>query len=368
MQARANGEVRLRWRASEGVEAVGENASLSVSTNFKTRYYNRIQSGYGALPPVPTRYTTYACQATREACAVLEEQYGKNCWFITLTLPGSTREALYEFAARSSYIVARLHQWWRDNFPGAEFITVWELQRRGALHMHVAIGGSRLGDIQTFAERMHRMWCHLLEQVSQFRNIDLFGRSGGGTWRHAWEKVRTEVKPVRKSITRYLSKYVSKAKSKSLQPNSYSPVRWWSCSRTLLAKLRERRLTYISPTMCNTTCGEWYETVAGTICGAAQATFAIANQYRPQDRCLSIWFENREAAQTAVWRALAKVDSAERIWDNMSAHKDTAPPARTGGAALSEDIDAVFAEDLSEIKPPAGGWGFYGSRKLARAG
>lgn len=339
VECRTSGEVRLRLRSGEGAAAKAAVPLSTIVMNFKTPRYNCLQSGYGALPKEPRCYTTYARRITREAAAQLEDDFGKNCWFITFTLPGSTRAAIATLAQYSSYVMARVRQWFRDNYEGTEVIAVWELQRRGALHMHLACGCLPSADMGMFALRVHVMWCNLLEFLTRGTNVDLFGRGNGGTWRYRWDKVQTRTERVEKSVSRYLSKYLSKAKTGSWTRESYSPTRWWSCSRKLLAKLRRSRLTWISHTMSHADAGEWFARVSGTACGAAQSVYAIVNEYKPSDRCLSLYFLSGEVAKCVVWSALSQLPGATEKWYNEHTERrmtPASPSQESGGYSLEE--------------------------------
>lgn len=327
IEARASGEVRVRLRAHEGESAKRGTPLSTITTNFKKPRYNCMKSGYGALPTEPRRYTVYARRMTREACAVLEEKYAENCWFITLTLPGSTRAAISDFARWSSYVMARVRQWFRDNFPQSEVIAVWELQRRGALHMHMACGGVGEIEMEALKKRVHAMWCSLLEQLSYRGNFDLFDRGDDRTWRHQWHVVQTKVEKVTKSVTRYLSKYLSKAKTSLWTQESYSPTRWWSCSRSLLEGLRRARLTLLCTTASYQDATALFEAVAGTISGVAQATFAIANQYKPGDRCLSAWMLSGQIGKMLAYKAWIQLPEGKQACYAAIAERCTAPPS-----------------------------------------
>ena len=252
----------------------------------------------------------------RDACGVLQQQYGRNVWFATLTLPGSTGEALRACAAWSGYLMERVRQWLRDSQLGEECVAVWELQRRGALHMHLALPMVAGWSLSRLFAELHHMWCVILERTSVKAGVDLFAREGGLTWRKQKWIVRIDVQKVEKSVGQYLSKYISKRASKWSSQTSYCPTRWWSLSRNLLEKSGEARRLLVSPTMSHEVLSEWFERVSGIVCGAGTTTFAITNPWRPGDRTVSIWFNESEAAAQALVAALDSLAIPVRAWEN----------------------------------------------------
>jgi len=282
----ANDEVRISWRYTSGSYKRGadgrfvsdaqgaENAALvhngkpqlltSAFENPSPRIKSRLLSRYGA-------------HTLREGCAVLEQRYGMEVAFVTLTLPGSTRESMDTFARHSSDIwnafMQRLRtfrhaevenpnrresrEWGRSqyrNIAGLEFgdrkldvvdidyCGVWEYQTRGALHLHIAIGLPDPFFYEWLHDNHQRLWVQVLETYSKKTGVDLFASADGYTWRDTPNVTRTECAKVYKSVGRYISKYVSKDASRKVEVEYEPPHRWWFCSASLKAALLAQRL------------------------------------------------------------------------------------------------------------------------------
>jgi len=328
------GEVRVRLITVDDRAAVAAGANLSIALNSKTAE-KRVQSaGFGVLAKGVRRFTATAKNKIRDCTAVLEEKYGTSCWFITLTLPGSTRGAIAACAAWASYIMERVRQYLRDvGFPN-EVVAVWELQRRGALHMHVALPRVQGETASPVPYGLHHMWCNVLEKISVQCGVDLFERSTGGTWRFAWNVVRTDIQKTTTSVARYLSKYMSKGNAGVAAKHSFYPTRWWSVSRKLSDSAAAQTRLWVSPIMSITTCLECYEKMGGTICGAGTGAFAIVNVYRPTAKALSIWGTNRDVIPVIVTAVAANWEQSARTWYDSAASHDREPPLpdRNGGS------------------------------------
>lgn len=227
----------------------------------------------------PARYgskgiTRQAKRTVREACALLEKRYSLNVGFLTLTLPGSTARAKFAFAEhlpgmlnlyftkvrkqcarfcgrpneQASSKVARSYRsklsggsQEGENTSELDYVSVTELQKRGALHMHVAIGLYNKEMFDYIRRKQRKWWCQVLETFSTKLGVDLFEREEGGTWRNNWRKVQTKWVKVEKSIKRYLSKYLSKGSIHELSGGVATPRRWWNISRQLRRDVVEAR-------------------------------------------------------------------------------------------------------------------------------
>ena len=92
--------------------------------------------------------------------------------------------------------------------------------------------------------------------------------------------------------------------------------------------LRKKAVRWIamlrSPIQSQITAGEWFERVAGTICGAGQKTFVINNAYKPKDRALSVWLADHQDAKNILCLASLAIDQAVYNWDNVLTSENTA--------------------------------------------
>jgi hypothetical protein len=135
----------------------------------------------------------------------------------------------------SGFIVHRLKAWIHDIDSSYSCVYCWEWQRRGALHIHIAVYVKAIDKRNTIFNGLRMKWITLLEDVSERSGVDLFKRAGGrGTWRGCYDKIRARAEWVRKSVASYLGKYLSKAQSPSEDKGRYFyPSRWWGSTQNL---------------------------------------------------------------------------------------------------------------------------------------
>lgn len=186
--------------------------------------------------------TPYAKHMIREAASVLEDVYGKKVAFITLTIPGGTREALDLVALQSRRLLNTFLQYFRDRAAKPlDYVGVWEWQKRGALHIHMAIAVTDSMEYAYIKKHHRKWWYRALKLVSEATGTDLFERKEGGTWKGQPWRVRTECERVKKSVGRYMSKYLSKCSKAENQDEWVPPGRWWFLSKPLYEKLKQYR-------------------------------------------------------------------------------------------------------------------------------
>jgi hypothetical protein len=222
---------------------------------------------------------------------------------VTLTIPGSTKEALATVAEHSPEMLDAFFQRVRWHFRQhskktfIEEITyagVWELQKRGALHVHVAIG---LNDAEMFEQLLkhhRRWWCQILETYTNKTGVDLFARADGGTWRSRWRKVQTDCQKIRKSCKRYMSKYISKGVTAGEKLEGSAPRRWWFMSKNLKQEVLARR---VSNVMMYDNFDEAIRDAAAlmeSVRGETQKTFAMENPFSGEVVGYQLYFAEGE--------------------------------------------------------------------------
>jgi hypothetical protein len=195
------------------------------------------------------KFTREAKHYIREAAGCLEEKYGKDVWFITVTLPGSTTRAIEGYAMCDKEIknafLQNFRKLYRKVFGATQgsldYLCVSELQRRGAIHLHIALGWAS-DRYARIVKRCYRRWWHkVLLHYSEKLGIDLFEREGGDSWSNFPSLLLVECEKVKKSVGAYLSKYLSKQSSKLRVAAINSPSRWWSVSMPLRQKVNAAR-------------------------------------------------------------------------------------------------------------------------------
>lgn len=193
--------------------------------------------------PRERTFTRHARHMLRECGAVLEQRYSKQVAVITLTLPGSTKEAVREFATYDKQIknafLQNVRKLFAQMFPCGkhrlDYCLVSELQERGAIHFHLAIGlpSEHFGRALSILYR--RWWSKLIRWYSRVSGVNLAYSVKDGDLRFKVSRWFLECARVKKSVANYLAKYVSKAKSKQMLPEIDCPSRWWQVSRSMRA-------------------------------------------------------------------------------------------------------------------------------------
>lgn len=258
----ANSELRLKWkrphkaaanRAADGCFAAGGQPAEATLV-----YNGKLQHGLGSQPALKRRkptmqLTPYGGHTLREACAVLEQKFGKNVYFNTLTLPGSTRE-VYDTAARESTGITNAYmQRIRHAIKtfcvsngiesdGLYACGVWEWQERGALHFHLVVGIEHRKLAMYLKHNHRRWWRQVLETYSDSTGVDLFQREEGGSWRGDETKPVTEWAKVKTSVEAYVSKYVAKTARKAGLEGWIPPKKFWTLSTPLRREVMAARM------------------------------------------------------------------------------------------------------------------------------
>ena len=324
---------------------------LKLQTNRRPRA-NR-PSKYGA-----NGITSHGRRFIKEACALLENDYGKEVAFITFTLPGSSVRAKLTFAKHYAAILNLLFTNlrkqcakfdWDQNFAAKfrsengdaykdlDYVNATELQKRGALHMHIAVG-LRSKRMFRYLQREHkRIWCQILETYSVKTGVDLFEREEGGTWRGFSRKTQTKCVKVEKSIKRYLSKYLSKG---SLQANAHdvaTPSRWWNCSAALRQRVVDARDYIIFQCETIEEMDNVFYALQSVLAPDAAASFVTRNPFTGQPCGFINYFE--DGAETVFWEtARALLGDARCIEYMRDICESRPPPAMLNrGASLSNE-------------------------------
>jgi hypothetical protein len=171
-------------------------------------------------------------------------------WEVTLTLPGSTMQAKKCLAAYTSWLMNRLLQVIRD-FKKKRKVTisnfyVWEWQKRGALHLHMALGCEDTLIVEECARAVRAKWFCLLEELGELTEIDMFAKSSTFTWKDKPSAWQSHCMPIEKNLAAYFAKYASKDKDsgipKSGSPVLFYPTTWWGRSRDLAQAVRENTI------------------------------------------------------------------------------------------------------------------------------
>lgn len=252
-----NNEIRVRLAPSckrggslshesqnETGEKRAESRHLTLVPNSKlskTEQKCLLKPGYGGECK-RTKFGIYAKRTLLRVGGAIDkfDPTPENGVFLTGTLPGSTHAAKKAIADWSAYIVHRLKAWIAKYVKAKLDFYVWELQKRGALHLHYYLYVPDPVTRKRILSGFKTQWIKLLENVCSKSGVDVFKKTAAYSHRGHDERIQAYAQEVTKSVAAYLAKYCSKEASKpnSKVTSSYYPTRWWGASRPLLALLR----------------------------------------------------------------------------------------------------------------------------------
>lgn len=217
--------------------------SLDIRNEFqRASLKSKNKGGWGFSPKV-TAFGKNARHRLLEAGAIMTQLHGKKVAIVTCTIPGNTNEAFRTVSRYSGWIMNRLSQIVRRAEGDPAWFYVWELQKRGALHIHFAIGSSSLRQALSLAQEIECKWFDLLLELQDKCGVDVFKRSEWWSWRNLPQEWRSDVQVISKSVAAYFSKYASKQHSKSTATNKqYCPARWWGSSSTIKEGVNANRI------------------------------------------------------------------------------------------------------------------------------
>jgi hypothetical protein len=222
---------------------------LDIIGEFQRASCGSSKKGGWGYPAKLTTFGKKARHALLQAGAVVDKECDKNIYEVTCTIPGSTPEAFEAVANWSGWIMNRLLQPIRRHDKNACWFYVWELQKRGALHLHFAIAASTLAEAKLLAEGLEYQWWELLLELSEKAKVDVFRRSEQKSWRDKPAIWQSHVAQVKKSVAAYFSKYLGKAVSRSQTQKErggkvYCPARWWGCSSKVKELIAQSTMKY----------------------------------------------------------------------------------------------------------------------------
>ena len=201
-------------------------------------------SGFGEFALRPTRFGKRGKDSIQRCARALDEEVSRpgDILFLTGTLPGTGNDQYAAIASYSSYIVHRLKAWVAKRVPSKYDFYCWELQKRGALHIHYAVHCPDPSAAEYILSEFHTQWCRLLDYVSQQTGVDLYLNNDKG-FSHAKDKSKVQAKAerVEKGVGNYLGKYLSKSSAGIASGRHFAPCRWWGVSRPLRSLEKSKR-------------------------------------------------------------------------------------------------------------------------------
>lgn len=233
------------------VAAVGEPLVITSELKTACQGQNRAGSpaclppGYGGHPR-PTAFGNNG-RRTILRCAGALEKIGarpQEVAFLTGTLPGSTARAMRALQDWASYAVNLLKaKISKLGIHDSYSFYVWELQERGALHLHYAIHVPEDMDMERLINGFKKIWIQIIDAICVRSGVDLWEREWGGSWAERKDVIRADAQRCKKSPGSYMAKYVSKDSFapkfiRDKNAEFLGPVRWWGCSRPLMGLMK----------------------------------------------------------------------------------------------------------------------------------
>lgn len=235
-------KVAKRMKARDLRQAVLAKPNLDILR--KTRRQLKI-GGRWREKPLTTDFTSRAKNWIRDACHLIETDAGGVPLFLTLTCPGGTNDVYEAMGIASGYIVDRFNRWIRGRVQNGWFAYVWELQGRGAPHLHYLFKIEAGKNFSLFYKEVRKEWRKILLDVSQEAGVDLFRCEDGRTHKDNPNLPVINFRKVKTSVAGYLAKYASKGRSKGVRGVSFSPGRWWGVSYPLRREVLKRRVSFV---------------------------------------------------------------------------------------------------------------------------
>jgi hypothetical protein len=115
---------------------------------------------------------------------------------------------------------------------------VWEYQKRGALHLHIALSNPDKEKSRNCGEKIIEKWIKVLRDIEEKSGVDMFVRRDYKTYTKE-ENYQNLNQEMRKSAGGYFSKYAAKAEKTeensyiSKYSKMYPPSRFWGSSKSL---------------------------------------------------------------------------------------------------------------------------------------
>lgn len=242
----AASQVRDALAASAG--AVGEAQTRRAWGGKNLVQYEKFQdaikdvSGYGGLPTHKI-FSRRARRSIQEWGAIAWRKFGESGIFLTGTVPGTGALIAETVARYSGWLLNRVKQWFRDAFKSDYSVSaVWELQKRGMLHLHLCVCSNARAVLSRFIDVWKERWNALLIELSELTKVDLFRKNKYWSWQEDLKATRQDAQWLKYNPARYLAKYLSKGSRQAASDFEYHPSRWWSVDRQTASEARSERI------------------------------------------------------------------------------------------------------------------------------
>jgi hypothetical protein len=185
----------------------------------------------------PKNFTAKSGQRLRECGAAMDIMCAgdlSQCYEICLTLPAD-HEAAFSTLAEHTYYATNLlfSKLKKDFFGSVSWFYVWEYQKRGALHLHIAVHHPNPEMLEEVCASIKAHWIQILLAIGERKNICMFSRKNlkSCTISQKWQMHSAQIQ---KAVGAYFSKYAGKTQSKQDYYCTKYPIsRFWGSSRSL---------------------------------------------------------------------------------------------------------------------------------------
>lgn len=249
----------------------------------------KYRSGYGLIP----RKTKFGMRGRRKILrvgGVMDQLEGVRA-AITLTLPGGGMEPMRAMAAWSGFIANRVKTWLYDQVPNPKEIAwffVWELQKRGALHMHLCLNCEDNETYNRVRRGIKPLWIRVLRSVQEKSGVSMFISEKGKDWSKKPKYIQVDCQRVKRSVSAYFAKYCSKQSKGALEhiESGLRPSRWWGCSRNISQEASRQRMDVQSYDISQEQADEIIESVVEA-CEGDFPTYLKVNPYNGKHYLIS---------------------------------------------------------------------------------
>jgi hypothetical protein len=220
-------EPKFDWRGNPLPEKAKKRIPSTLDIIGKSQRKARTYTGNR-----PKSFTAVSGQRVRECGSAIDHISASPSLTraITLTLPADHVGAFKALADYSGYVINRLFQpVRRKHSENCHWFFVWEYQRRGALHLHIALYHPDASVGEALGNTMIEQWLKILSDIQAKTGVDMFCQKDLKTYTPR-EKYQNQNQPMRRSLGAYFSKYAGKQESKdSHHCQAYPVSRFWGC-------------------------------------------------------------------------------------------------------------------------------------------
>jgi hypothetical protein len=191
----------------------------------------------------PKSFTKISGQRLRECGAAMDILSGgrlEECYEICLTLPANHESAFAAIAKNTYFATHRIFSYIKKLYGGeVSWFYVWEYQKRGALHLHIAVHHKAAMLLPTICSNIKHAWFRVLQDIGKMSDCCMFTDKSMKkcVMPDRWQMHSAQI---RKSVGSYFSKYAGKEESKQSHYCQKYPIsRFWGSSKLIKKAIAE---------------------------------------------------------------------------------------------------------------------------------